>query len=684
MTSATVAQHTTASVKTPYSCGCNTPNSLRAVTTESTIIPVLRRSINVEDNPIGRYTQRQTLEPTYRISLDRTYVNKIVSRVSLSRIYINKIAARISLSRIYKNKIAARVSLSRIYINKISARISLSRIYQNKIIARISLSRIYKNKILQRVGAYSIDFDGTNDLVDLTNDATLWSQALTKFSFSVWIKFDVQVAATAHCVNHGLGSAQAFAFYRQSTGTMTFEIRNAANGSVFARAGSSGTVVTNVWYHLVCVYDNSLGSANMKVYLDGTVGGTTGNLTETINLSSILTLGRNGNVIDGQLKDFRWWTTKALTQTEINNIKSNSPSAPTPNYWLKMEERTGNPVDSISGTKVGTLTNGAKWVSVAPDILTGRASTYINKIIARISLSRIYKNKIIARISLSRIYKNKISARISLSRIYKNKIQARVSLSRSYINKILGRISLVRIYKNKIAARVSLSRIYKNKIQARVSLTRIYKNKIAARVSLSRIYKNRVLARVSLTRIYINKIIVATLTRISLERIYINTIQSRVSRTRTYKNAIIGRISLSRIYKNAIIGRISLTRIYKNRIALRVSLTRIYKNRILSRVSLSRIYVNKIAARISLTKIYQNRILSRISLTRIYINRILLVTRVSKTVIYINKIQGRVSLTRNYINKIDFPIKLRDIRFVVRQRIPRAGSFMRQLYDRNH
>ena len=33
----------------------------------------------------------------------------------------------------------------------------------------------------------TIGFDGTNDYIDCTDDATLWSKSLTKFSFAVWV-----------------------------------------------------------------------------------------------------------------------------------------------------------------------------------------------------------------------------------------------------------------------------------------------------------------------------------------------------------------------------------------------------------------------------------------------------------------------------------------------------------------
>ena len=68
------------------------------------------------------------------------------------------------------------------------------------------------------------------------------------------------------------------------------------------------------------------------------------------------------------MKDFRWWTTKALTQAEIDKVYANDSGAPTPSYWLKMDEGTGNPVDKTGGVLTGTLTGGAVWTTVAQTI----------------------------------------------------------------------------------------------------------------------------------------------------------------------------------------------------------------------------------------------------------------------------------------------------------------------------
>src|SRR4029453_5826038 len=109
-------------------------------------------------------------------------------------------------------------------------------------------------------------------------------------------------------------------------------------------------------------YDNSLGTQNLKIYRNGTVGATTANLTEAINLSATAQLADSSNDFKGNMKDFRWWTNKALTQTEINDVYNDVFAAPVPDYWLPMVNGSGNPIDIISdGAKTGTLTNGATW-----------------------------------------------------------------------------------------------------------------------------------------------------------------------------------------------------------------------------------------------------------------------------------------------------------------------------------
>jgi hypothetical protein len=231
----------------------------------------------------------------------------------------------------------------------------------------------------------AVSLDGVNDYVNLTNDATLWSQSLTKFSFSFWI-YTISVPSFGFILSHDTTAPGGFVVYHQGTGgtQINFALRK-MDGSGQLTASNFTTNIVGRWAHICCVFDTTIGTDNMKIYVDG-VSSTAGNSPEyavALNLSTTMKLADSSNDFNGYMKDFRWWTTKALTQSEINLVITDDPSAPTPNYWLKMDEGTGNPVDNISGTKVGTLTNGATWV-------TSASSTSISKYdILKLALSSI-------------------------------------------------------------------------------------------------------------------------------------------------------------------------------------------------------------------------------------------------------------------------------------------------------
>ena len=216
---------------------------------------------------------------------------------------------------------------------------------------------------------YVIDLDGVNDYVDCGNDATLWSQGLTKFSFSLWIYPDTIPAGTfPHIVNHGWAIAHSFTLYVDSTSgdVINISIKNAALTSI--AASLTNIVKLKQWNHVVVVYDSTLGSQNVKLYCNNTASSNGGSLTETLNCSAALTLAAATTDFDGRVKDFRWWTTKALTAAEVTKLFNGTETYDMyPNFWLPMEEGTGNPVDIITGTKVGTITNGAAWVDTTID-----------------------------------------------------------------------------------------------------------------------------------------------------------------------------------------------------------------------------------------------------------------------------------------------------------------------------
>lgn len=213
------------------------------------------------------------------------------------------------------------------------------------------------------------------DAINLGDRVSLWSQAKTKFSFSLWVYANSWATSNnMNIVRHDATSNHRFTLESIASGDdLDFSIKN--SGGTILHAVKT-TVSTGVWHHIVCTYDSTLGSQNIKLYVDKVLEGTA-NLTETINLTGDLNIGSStgGSIpMDGAVSDFRYFVGAALTQAEIDDIYDDNIDAPTPSYWLKMDEGTGDPVDAISGTLTGTLVGTASWSYIAQKIVNETTS----------------------------------------------------------------------------------------------------------------------------------------------------------------------------------------------------------------------------------------------------------------------------------------------------------------------
>lgn len=215
----------------------------------------------------------------------------------------------------------------------------------------------------------AVGFDGVDDYIDCTNDATLWSKSLTKFSFAVWIYptagWDTNDRVV---VSHGGGSNQSFRLTIDSNdpGRINFLVKD--SGGTIHTAYSDDLELFQ-WNHVICSYDNTLGSDNVRVYIAGVIGAVTSNFTSAINLSDTLTVSESSNDYKGYMKDFKFWDDQSINTDEAVELYENNELADsTPAYHLQFSERTGTTTkDAVTKTKVATLT-GAFWKLSATSI----------------------------------------------------------------------------------------------------------------------------------------------------------------------------------------------------------------------------------------------------------------------------------------------------------------------------
>lgn len=209
-------------------------------------------------------------------------------------------------------------------------------------------------------------FDGVNDDCNLGNDATLWSLGLTKFAFSFWIYPTImQDGINRLLARHG-NTGYGFECNIDSTvaGQVNWQLRNSDNSVVHeANCGTQNLCKLNKWNQVIGSYENGLGSANGKIFVNGIQGTQTFNFTDTINSSNIFELGGPSNDLAGYMADFRWWKNDSFNATEAEDFFTQGIMPSTPDYWLKMNEGVGTTAalkDWITRTKAADTD--ATWV----------------------------------------------------------------------------------------------------------------------------------------------------------------------------------------------------------------------------------------------------------------------------------------------------------------------------------
>jgi len=216
---------------------------------------------------------------------------------------------------------------------------------------------------------YAVNFDGANDIINLGMKTDLWSKSKTSFSLSFSVKTDTLpvsgfptiITSDEFAVNNG----SILVYRNASNGAIGFDYWDGAE-RIAESDDYPKTDFTNR-YTITCVYDSTLASDNVKIFVNGNIGSVTDDTTDSSDSADNLWIGGDGGAagtgLDGNIRDFRWWN-RALTDEEVLGVY-NGTSAPTPQYWLPLNENTGNPIDIINGYTT-TLTNGAAWITPTP------------------------------------------------------------------------------------------------------------------------------------------------------------------------------------------------------------------------------------------------------------------------------------------------------------------------------
>ena len=240
--------------------------------------------------------------------------------------------------------------------------------------------------------AYSIDFDGIDDYLDLGSSATLFDSTST-FSMSAWINLDgyspdtfptISVLKTDQSTGWMLGLSNF------STSYGGLWMGSSANFAGLTTADLTlASSLVGGWHHVVVTFDgvSRTTASSFTLYVDGVSKtlSSSGTYGTTPNTNQIGFGNGNNTRFNGNIDEVAIFTSE-LSSSQVTNIykgESNGGSGGTngtpgnllsfnPSHWWRMgdgaEANSGSTVYdmSVNNNVNGTLTNGASFEQDTP------------------------------------------------------------------------------------------------------------------------------------------------------------------------------------------------------------------------------------------------------------------------------------------------------------------------------
>lgn len=214
---------------------------------------------------------------------------------------------------------------------------------------------------------YSVDFDGTNDYIQLPNGVLSTLQG-TAWSISAWYNLDV-VGNYQELFTAG---SNLQVFFRPRTGEVGLELY--VNGASYLyEAESIGPYSSlQTWIHGVISVDTNGTSA---MYINGSSSATATGVTQVTSVSNPVIGSFNGtsNFLNGLVDEFAIFSS-ALSASDVTSIYNSGVPADLTSYspvgWWRMGDNdsgSGTTItDQGSGGNDGTLTNGPTFSTDVP------------------------------------------------------------------------------------------------------------------------------------------------------------------------------------------------------------------------------------------------------------------------------------------------------------------------------
>jgi hypothetical protein len=236
----------------------------------------------------------------------------------------------------------------------------------------------------------AIDFDGSNDNIVIPNNAAF--NFTSQYTAESWInlrsyqygtiiaKFEDDNNNRGWMVNIGETGAPTVHVVHSRLGTWTNPIQ----------WNSGFQPALNTWYHIAVVFDASLSTNQIKLYVNGALAAQTSwAYTITPNAANMyiggydnpgngVNGGANGRFFNGRLDEVRVWNvarTAAQISANYNQVISTPQSGLVAAY--SFSENAGNAIQDVTGVNNGTMVNNPTRISNGPALAGAGSNTYL-------------------------------------------------------------------------------------------------------------------------------------------------------------------------------------------------------------------------------------------------------------------------------------------------------------------
>ncbi|MGP8322149.1 MAG: LamG domain-containing protein, partial [Methanosarcinaceae archaeon] len=160
----------------------------------------------------------------------------------------------------------------------------------------------------------AMSFDGASDYVNCGDDESLdITEAIT---ISAWVKTDDKTSFKGILCKEDSGGVYNYLIYVMDS---SFRFQS-YNGRVLFSATTGAIISENTWYYVVGTFDESLGSLNGKIYLDGELKGQYTYTSPLPTNNANVSIGKYGTAeFNGSIADVRIYN-RALEPEEITML----------------------------------------------------------------------------------------------------------------------------------------------------------------------------------------------------------------------------------------------------------------------------------------------------------------------------------------------------------------------------